>query len=64
VGPVEIETGRDRNGTFESGLVKKRNDLGQHVSVQYHGMYGLGMSVRDISSHLKEMYDANIRTPH
>ena len=45
--PVEIETGRDRNGTFESGLGKKRNDPGRHVSVQYHGMYGLGMSVRE-----------------
>jgi transposase-like protein len=32
------------------------NNLGSKIIV----LYGLGMSFRDISSHLKEMYDADI----
>src|SRR5690606_34780841 len=60
-GPVVLETSRDRNGTFEPELVKKRETvLADTLEGKILGMYGLGMSFRDISSHLKEMYDADI----
>ncbi|HET6541994.1 MAG TPA: IS256 family transposase, partial [Chryseolinea sp.] len=60
-GPVELETSRDRNATFEPELVKKREAvLADTLEKKILGMYGLGMSFRDISSHLKEMYDADI----
>jgi len=60
-GPLEIETGRDRNATFEPELVKKRETvLADTLESKIIGLYGLGMSFRDISSHLKEMYDADI----
>lgn len=60
-GPVEIETSRDRSGTFEPELVRKRETvLADTLESKILGMYGLGMSFRDISSHLKEMYDADI----
>lgn len=60
-GPLEIETSRDRNSTFEPELVRKRETiLADSLEKKIIGMYGLGMSFRDISSHLKEMYDANI----
>jgi putative transposase len=60
-GPLEIETGRDRNSTFEPVLVKKRETvLADTLESKIIGLYGLGMSFRDISSHLKEMYDADI----
>lgn len=60
-GPVELETSRDRNATFEPELVKKRETvLADTLEKKILGMYGLGMSFRDISSHLKEMYDADI----
>jgi transposase-like protein len=60
-GPVELETSRDRNATFEPELVKKRETvLAATLEKKILGMYGLGMSFRDISSHLKEMYDADI----
>lgn len=60
-GPLEIETGRDRNGTFEPELVKKRETvLADTLESKIIGLYGLGMSFRDISSHLKELYDADI----
>lgn len=60
-GPLELETSRDRTGTFEPELVKKRETvLADTLESKILGMYGLGMSFRDISSHLKEMYDADI----
>lgn len=60
-GPLEIETSRDRHSTFEPELVKKRETiLADSLEKKIIGMYGLGMSFRDISNHLKEMYDADI----
>lgn len=60
-GPVKLETSRDRNSTFEPELVKKRETvLADTLEKKILGMYGLGMSFRDISAHLKEMYDADI----
>lgn len=60
-GPLEIETSRDRHSTFEPELVKKRETiLADSLEKKIIGMYGLGMSLRDISNHLKEMYDADI----
>ena len=60
-GLLEIETSRDRNATFEPELVKKRETvLADTLESKIIGLYGLGMSFRDISSHLKEMYDADI----
>jgi putative transposase len=60
-GPLELETSRDRNSTFEPELVKKRETvLADTLESKIIGLYGLGMSFRDISSHLKEMYDADI----
>ena len=60
-GSLEIETSRDRNATFEPELVKKRETvLADTLESKIIGLYGLGMSFRDISSHLKEMYDADI----
>jgi transposase-like protein len=60
-GPLEIETGRDRDATFEPELIKKRETvLADTLESKIIGLYGLGMSFRDISSHLKEMYDADI----
>jgi transposase-like protein len=60
-GPVEIETSRDRNATFEPELIKKRETvLADTLETKILGMYGLGMSFRDISAHLKETYDADI----
>lgn len=60
-GSFEIETGRDRRSTFEPELVKKRETvLADTLETKIIGMYGLGMSLRDVSSHLKETYDADI----
>ena len=60
-GEIELVTSRDRNGSFEPDIVKKRETiLADSLQDRIIGMYGLGMSFRDISSHIKEMYDMDI----
>lgn len=60
-GQFELTTSRDRNGSFEPQLVKKRETiLADSLQERIIGMYGLGMSLRDISTHIKEMYDMEI----
>jgi transposase-like protein len=60
-GSFELETPRDRESTFEPEIVKKRETiLADNLEKKIIGMYGLGMSLRDISGHIKEMYDTEI----
>ena len=60
-GTIVIDTPRDRRSNFEPQLVKKRETiLAESLEKKILGMYGLGMSLRDISSHIKEMYDTEI----
>ena len=51
----------DRQSNFEPQIVKKRETvLADNLAPKIIGLYGLGMSFRDISSHIKEMYDVEI----
>ena len=60
-GEIEITTPQDRNSSFEPQLVKKRETvLADNLAPKIIGLYGLGMSFRDISNHIKEMYDVGI----
>lgn len=60
-GSFELETPRDRESSFEPEIVKKRETiLADNLEKKIIGMYGLGMSLRDISEHIKEMYDTEI----
>ena len=60
-GTFDIETLQDRHSNFEPELVKKRQCiLADNLSDKIIGLYGIGMSYRDISSHIKEMYDTDI----
>ncbi|MEP6647891.1 MAG: IS256 family transposase [Saprospiraceae bacterium] len=60
-GTIQINTPRDRLGSFEPELVKKRETiLADSLEEKILGLYGLGMSLRDISAHIKEMYDTEI----
>ena len=61
VGEFEIETPQDRQSTFEPEIVKKRQQiLAENLEDKIIGLYGLGTSCRDISAHIKEMYDSDI----
>jgi len=60
-GSFDIETPQDRHSNFEPDIVKKRQTiLSDNLSDKIIGLYGLGMSYRDISSHIKELYDTDI----
>jgi len=60
-GTIEINTPRDRHGSFEPEMVKKRETImAQNLEDKIIGLYGLGVSLRDISSHIKETYDTDI----
>jgi transposase-like protein len=60
-GEFSLTTSRDRNGSFEPEIIKKRETiLADSLQDRIIGMYGLGMSLRDISTHIHEMYDMDI----
>jgi len=60
-GTMDLSTPRDRSGSFEPEIVKKRQTiLADNLEHKIIGLYGLGMSLRDISAHIKEMYDSDI----
>ena len=60
-GSFELETPRDRESSFEPEIVKKRETiLADNLESKIIGLYGLGMSLRDITEHIKEMYDTEI----
>lgn len=61
MGAFELETPRDREGSFEPQIVKKRQTvLNASLDNKILGLYGLGMGYQDIASHLKEMYDFDV----
>ncbi|NGZ89400.1 IS256 family transposase [Psychroflexus maritimus] len=61
LGNFELEVPQDRNSNFEPEIVKKRQTvLADQLADKIIGLYGLGMSYRDISSHIKEMYDTEV----
>jgi len=61
IGSFTIATPTDRNSSFEPEIVKKRQTiLAENLSEKIIGLYGLGMSLRDISNHIKEIYDTSI----
>lgn len=60
-GSLELSTPRDRISSFEPDIVKKRQTiLADSLEGKILGLYGLGMSLRDISAHIKEMYDTDV----
>lgn len=60
-GSIDISTPRDRLSNFEPEIIKKRETiLAQSLEDKIIGLYGLGMSLRDISAHIKETYDTDI----
>lgn len=60
-GTIDIDTPRDRSSSFDPQLIKKRETiLADSLEKKILGMYGIGMSFRDISQHIKEMYDTDI----
>ena len=62
-GEFELETPRDRSGTFEPKLVKKnQTHVSDEIESKILSMYGRGMSYRDISGHVEELYGISVST--
>ena len=59
-GPVDVEVPRDRNGTFTPAIVPKRKRRLGQVEDMILSLYARGMSTRDISEHLAEVYGATV----
>lgn len=60
-GTIDVESSRDRSGTFEPQLIKKRQTtLGEGLDNKIISMYGRGMSYEDIRSHLEELYGLEV----
>lgn len=59
-GPVEIDVPRDRDGSFEPKLVKKRQTRFTGFDEKILALYARGMTVRDIQGHLEELYGVEV----
>jgi putative transposase len=59
-GEMTIEVPRDRNGTFEPQLIEKHQTRFEGFDAKILSMYALGMTVRDIQSHLHDMYGVEV----
>src|SRR4051812_4059985 len=60
LGPVEVRTPRDREGSFEPKLVGKRQTRLAGLDDKILGLCAGGMTVRDISAHLSELYGVQV----
>ena len=62
-GEFELATPRDREGSFEPQIVKKhQTTISDEIEEKILSMYALGMSYRDISKHIEEIYQISIST--
>ena len=60
LGPVEVKTPRDRQGSFEPQLVAKRQTRLAGLDERVLDLYAGGMSVRDIAAHLSGLYGVEV----
>jgi putative transposase len=59
-GPVRIDIPRDRDGSFEPKIVRKRQRRFVGFDDKILALYSRGLSVRDIEAHLHEIYGVKV----
>jgi putative transposase len=59
-GEIELETPRDRDGSFEPKIIGKHQTRFTGFDDKIVSMYARGMTTRDIQAHLKEMYGVEV----
>jgi putative transposase len=59
-GKVQIDGPRDRDGSFAPKIVRKRQRRFQGFDEKILALYSRGLSTRDISAHLEEIYGVNV----
>ncbi|SUA40682.1 Transposase and inactivated derivatives [Nocardia africana] len=60
VGPVEIDVPRDREGSFEPQIVRKRQRRLNGVENMVLSLSAKGLTHGEISAHLREVYGAEV----
>ena len=60
LGPVEINIPRDRNGEFEPKIIPKHQRSVNGIEEKILGLYATGMTTRDISEQVKELYGVDV----
>lgn len=60
VGPVRIEVPRDRDGSFEPVVVRKRQRRLPGVDEVVLSLYARGLTTGEISAHFQEIYGADV----
>lgn len=59
MGPIDLDIPRDRKGEFEPKVVKKNQTDISDIEDQVLSMYAKGMTTRDISAYLRDVYGVN-----
>ena len=59
-GNIDLDILRDREGSFEPQVLKKYEKEISNIENQIISMYAKGMTTRDISSHIKDIYGFGI----
>ena len=59
-GQIDLETPRDRQGTFEPKIVAKHQTRFTGFDDKIMSMYSRGMTTRDIEAHIQEMYGVEV----
>jgi putative transposase len=59
-GEVRIDTPRDRAGSFEPQIVRKRQRRFEAFDDKILALYSRGLSTRDIEAHLQEIYGVKV----
>lgn len=60
LGPVKIDIPRDRNGEFEPKIVPKYQRNINGIEEKVTALYAAGMTTRDISEQIKNLYDVEL----
>jgi len=60
IGPVEIDVPRDRDGTFEPQLVRKRQRRLNGVDAMVLSLCAKGLTTGEIQAHLAEVYETDV----
>jgi hypothetical protein len=64
VGPVEVDVPRDRDGSFEPVIVRKRQRRLDGVDGMVLSLSAKGLTTGEISAHLAEVYGASVSKAH
>ena len=60
VGPVDIEVPRDRDGTFEPGIVRKRQRRLDGIDEIVLSLTARGLTTGEVAAHFAEVYGAKV----